>query len=249
MFDLFFILFIVFYIIFLLIFSVYYFKKCFEIIKLKDKIFTLTESYNSLSNSYDNLREFKHDFANILQSINGYIYSNNLDGLKKYYSSLLTDYNLSFSSKSCNNSIINSPPVMALIYEKQNKACLYGIKFNIEINFDFNDLSIDIYEFSRILGIFLDNSIEAAKNCNDKIINIKIKKDIQEHKDIILIENTYTDQKIDTKKIFENNYTSKPGNSGIGLFKVRKILKKYGNVILNTTVDNGIFKQTMEIYK
>ena len=31
-----------------------------------------------------------------------------------------------------------------------------------------NDLNIKIYEFTRVLGILMDNAIEAAKECDDK---------------------------------------------------------------------------------
>jgi hypothetical protein len=43
--------------------------------------------YNkTLTILHDNVRAFKHDFNNIVQSIGGYISSENIEGLKKYYS-------------------------------------------------------------------------------------------------------------------------------------------------------------------
>ncbi|MBR3152984.1 MAG: GHKL domain-containing protein [Clostridia bacterium] len=243
-----FIISIIFYILFIFIFSIYYFKKSFEVIRLTEKITTLKSSYNNLSESFDSIREFKHDFSNILQSMNGYIFTENYNGLKKYYSSLLKDYNISNNPNSIKNCIINNPAIHSLILEKSKKAENFGINFNIEIYFDFDTLKIDTYEFSRILGIFLDNSIEAAKNSEDKTINIVIKKDVYNYRDLILIENTYSDKKIDIKKIFEKNYSSKLKNTGIGLFKVKKILKKYKNVILKTTTNEKYFTQKLEIY-
>ena len=38
---------------------------------------------------------------------------------------------------------------------------------------DLTELKIKPYEFTRILGILLDNSIEAAQECDKKYINIR----------------------------------------------------------------------------
>ena len=47
-----------------------------------------------------------------------------------------------------------------------------NIKINLDFFVDLNDFKINTYEFSRILGILLDNAIEAASECEEKIINI-----------------------------------------------------------------------------
>ena len=133
MMNLIFIISIIIYILFLLVFSFYYFKKSFEVIRLNEKITTLKTSYNNLSESFDSIREFKHDFSNILQSMNGYIFSDNFTGLKKYYSSLIKDYNITNNPNTINNCIINNPAIHSLILEKSKKAEKLGISFNIEI--------------------------------------------------------------------------------------------------------------------
>ena len=47
---------------------------------------------------------------------------------------------------------------------------------NINVFIDLNKLNMKIYEFTRILGILLDNAIEATAECNEKIINVIIRK-------------------------------------------------------------------------
>jgi len=59
----------------------------------------------------------------------------------------------------------------------------------------------------------MDNAIEAAKECNEKIINVCMRKDAKASRQILLIENTYKDKKIDTEKIYEKGYTSKKSNT------------------------------------
>ena len=48
-----------------------------------------------------------------------------------------------------------------------------------------------IYEFTRILGILMDNAIEAAYECDNKIINVEIRKDFKVNRQLLIIENTY----------------------------------------------------------
>ena len=50
-----------------------------------------------------------------------------------------------------------------------------------------------IYEFARILGILLDNAIEASSECEEKIINLTFRNDSKNSRELIIIENTYND--------------------------------------------------------
>lgn len=101
-------------------------------------------------------------------------------------------------------------------------------------------------------GILMDNAIEAASQCQDKIIHLTIRKDFKSPRQLLIIENTYLNKNIDTEKIFEKGYTTKQNdrrNHGLGLWKVRQILTKSKNLNLFTTKDNKYFKQQLEIYK
>ena len=51
------------------------------------------------------------------------------------------------------------------------------------------------------------------------------------------------------KKIYEKGYSTKPHNTGLGLWEVEKILKKHKNITRFTSKDNKLFKQQIEIYK
>lgn len=209
--------------------------------------------YNkTLTILYDNIRDFKHDFNNIVQSIGGYISTNNMDGLKDYYSGLMEDCKKVNNLAILNPELINNPAVYSLLTSKYHKAEELGIKMNFEVFLDLTTLNIKSYELSRILGILLDNAIEAASKCTEKEINIIIRKDNKANRQLFIIENTYSNKDVDTERIFEKGYTSKAdednNNHGLGLFEVRKILKKNNNLNLFTTKDNKLFKQQLEIY-
>ena len=207
------------------------------------------ESYNnSLSILYDNVRGFKHDFDNMVNIIGGYIQVNDIDGLKKYYNSLQKDCNSIRNVQMLNPNIINNPGIYNLIVAKYKKANDFDVKINFEFFFDFDNLHMPIYEFSRILGILLDNSIEAARECEEKTINLVFRESRKQQVQIVIIENTYKNKEIDTNKIFEKGISSKENHSGIGLWEVNQILKKNNNIVLKTTNDEKFFKQELQIY-
>ena len=52
-----------------------------------------------------------------------------------------------------------------------------NIKVNLTFLLDLSTLKMKIYEFARILGILLDNAIEASSECDEKIINITFRDD------------------------------------------------------------------------
>ena len=205
--------------------------------------------YNkTLTILHDNVRAFKHDFNNIVQSIGGYISSENIEGLRKYYSQLLADCKDSNNLNVLDPNVINEPSIYSLITSKYYKATELGITMNLEIFLDLTTINMKIYEFTRIFGILLDNAIEAAVECEQKEIKVHIYKDTSHGRQLAIVANTYKDKQVDTEKIYEKGYSSKPNNTGLGLWKVRQILKSNDNLNLYTTKDSEYFSQQLEIY-
>lgn len=207
------------------------------------------KEYNkSLKSLQDELHTFRHDFSNIMCTIGGYVQVKDMEGLRKYYFQIQKDINKVNTLGALNPETINNPAVYALISSKYNKALEYGIDMNINVFLNLNTLNMKIYEFTRTLGILLDNAIEAAKECDDKIVNIEIRKDSSRNRQLLIVENTYNNKDVDTEKIYDKSYSTKEGNSGLGLWEVRKILTKNTNLNLFTSKNNNFFKQQLEMY-
>lgn len=207
------------------------------------------ESYNTtLSYLYDNVKAFKHDFDNMIFIIGGYIENNDLNGLKTYYKSLEKDCEKVNGLALLNPELINNPGIYNLLISKYKNSKDANIEIHLEYFFDLNKLKMPIYDFSRMLGIFLDNALEAAKDSKEKQINIMFRDSQRNNTQIISIENSYNNRDVDTSTIFEKGKTSKENHSGMGLWEVTQILKRNNNVNLNTTKDKKYFKQIIEIY-
>lgn len=206
------------------------------------------ENNKILKDMQDELRGFRHDFSNIMCTIGGYVQVKDMEGLTKYYYQIEKDVTKINNLGNLNSDVINNPAIFVLISSKYSKALELGIEMNINIFLDLNNLNMKIYEFTRVLGILLDNAIEAAKECNDKVINIEIRKDSKRNRQLLIIENTYSNKDVNIDKIFEKKYSTKEGNSGLGLWEVRQILKKNNNLNLFTTKNDNFFKQQLEMY-
>lgn len=182
-----------------------------------EDIETLQLYNKTLSILHDNIRAFKHDFNNIVQAIGGYVNTNDVEGLKKYYSQLQEDCQKSNNLSALNPDTINNPAIYSILASKYHKADSLGIKVNLEVFLDLNKINMKIYEFTRILGILLDNAIEATSECLEKTINVTIRKDFNSNRQLLIIENTYNNKDIDTEKIFEKGYSTKDKNTGLRL--------------------------------
>lgn len=209
---------------------------------------------NSLLEVNDNVRGFKHDFNNIMQAIEGYIMIGDMKSLKVYFSKLLDDCNYikNLEIIAATNKI-KDPALYGVLLNKCKLAEKNNIKMNIDILMDFEGVDKQAYHLARILGILLDNAIEASAECEKKEINIKFREPSEEVKQrSIIIENTYNDKTFDESRIFEKNYSTKKkkGNSGLGLWKVKEIIEKETSMglLTNKNQKSNVFQQELRLY-
>lgn len=207
------------------------------------------EEYNkSLTILYDEVKGFNHDFKNIVSAIDGYICTNNIDGLKKYIDEVKEDCKLTNNLSILNPRIINEPGIYSLLNNKYFKATNAGIKFDLEFFLDLTSLKVNNYKFSRVIGILLDNAIEEAEKCDEKIIRVSFRREEKNHRAIIKIENTYTNKDVNIDDIFKKGFSGKENHSGIGLWEVRKYIKNRKNSDLFTSKNDKFFSQELTIY-
>jgi two-component system sensor histidine kinase AgrC len=202
---------------------------------------------NQLLTLIDSIRTFKHDYNNVVQSIGGYVTLKDIEGLSNYYKGLLRDCQKVNQIEYISPLIINEPSIYGIIASKCQIAELKGIEFNIESLLDYKKLGMDIYNFCKILGILLDNAIEAAEETSNKMVKMTVRENVRKNMQSITIENTYKNKTIDINKIYEKGFSTKNRNSGIGLWEVKNIVSKAPNVNLKTTKDEHYFKQQLTI--
>lgn len=207
------------------------------------------EQYNNtLSFLYDNVKAFKHDFDNMIFTIGGFVNTNDMNGLKKYYKSLEKDCERVNNVSLLNPQLINNAGIYNLLTAKYQKALNTNVEIQLDFFFDLEKLQMPIYDFSRMLGILMDNAIEAASTTTNKIVKVTFRDTQSSNMQIIKIENTFNNSNIDTNKIFEKGFTEKKNHSGMGLWEVKQIIKRNNNIKLLTNSNNNNFTQTLEIH-
>ena len=228
--------------------SFYSLAKIMNLVTTTQKLENEKEYNKTLHILHDSVRGFKHDFDNIVTNIGGYIKTNDMKGLEKYYSQLEEDCEKVNNLYILNPDIINNPGIYNLLTTKYSEAIEKGIKVNLTFLLDLNNLHMKIYEFARMLGILLDNAIEAASESDEKVLNIVFRNDSKNNRNIVLIENTYKDKNVNIDEIFNKGVTGKENHTGLGLWEVKQILKKNNNINLYTNKNDTYFSQQLEIY-
>lgn len=199
----------------------------------------------SLNTICDSTRAFRHDFNNIMQAMGGYIQTNNMDDLKIYYNTLIPECFKINNLYRFHSKLMRNAAIYSIVSDKYNLAEKKQVKMSLNILIDLNSIHLDNYHFSKILGILLDNAIEASCETQNKIVNLSFQP--LDNKQLIIIENTHLCKNISMKKIFQKNFTTKPHNSGLGLWEIQRIIKKHKNLHLQTKIDADFFSQTLVI--
>ena len=208
----------------------------------------LQDYTRNLEAMYNSLRSFKHDYVNILLSLSGYIEDGDMDRLKDFFESkifptknLITggDYKLNQLSN------IGVLEIKSLLSAKMIYAHESGIDITIDIPDKVESFLIDTVDLARILGIFLDNAIEAALETEQPQIGLNI---IQNKTGVsIIISNRFLDNGVMLHKLKQKDFSTKIGHQGIGLWNAQKIISSYDNVLLETTMKCDYFTQHIEL--
>ena len=231
-----------------LVLSIYSFSRIVKLAIAKRNLQSAEDYNKSLEQLYGKVKGFKHDFESMVFTLGGYLDNNDLDGAKTYFADMKKDCKFTTNLSVLNPRIINNPGIYSLLNNLYTKAVKQDIDMDIKSFLDLSDLKINTYEFSRILGILIDNAIEASAICDDKIVKVIFRREPAHNKSIVIIENTYSNKDVDLTEIFKKGFSEKSEHSGIGLWEVQKYVSKTQNLNLVTTKNNRFFTQKLEIY-
>ena len=97
-----------------------------------------------------------------------------------------------------------------------------------------------------MIGIILDNAIEASEQLEDEpLIRVGF---IQESESVtFIVMNKCQPDMPRVHTLFEENFSTKGDNRGLGLSTLKEIAEDNENVLLDTTIENGFFIQKVEI--
>lgn len=216
----------------------------------QDSYNRLQEYTNQIENMYSSLRSFKHDYSNIMLSMSGYIEANDMDGLRDYFDKEILPLSKNITKNTAHiNQLINikTTELKSIISSK----LLYAIELNINVGIEVTDevtsIPMDTLDLCRVIGIFLDNAIEATLETDQPTIRFALINLDTEY--IFIISNTFLEKGIPYATLSKPNVSTKGVNRGIGLYNAHEIIAKYNHVFLDTEIKNKSFVQRLQISK
>ncbi len=227
--------------------TTYNMKKGFELVTAEQELVTQKTYNKTLQNLVDGLRTFKHDYNNTLQTMYGYIQLDNMTALREFFEQILDESRAITALDKLNPDLFKNPSLFGLITAKYEYARQNNVNINFEMYGKLENANMQIYDLTRTLGIFLDNAIEASAGSDKKKVNFMVCE--RRGKVVVEITNSYSETGLKMENINDKGMSSKGENRGLGLYKVKEILKKYPDVKHETTASNGMFMQRLTISK
>ena len=138
----------------------------------------ITENYvESMEHMVDELRAFKHDYKNIIAQMAGYIREGDIGKLREYYQKVSQTEGMDYDKEMYIwRSLRNIQPmeIKGVLYEKILRALSKGIEPEVKIGDGLEVAYPDIQVINRMLGIFIDNAIEAAAETEEQKLVIEV---------------------------------------------------------------------------
>ena len=159
-------------------------RTLYQAIRRQEENNSMAEQYENLQTYtrklealYNSMRSFKHDYVNLLATMSGYMEENNMKELKSYFYQEILPISHSFSennSRLSSLSFIENLELKGLLSSKLIRAMELGLHVELEISKPVSAFSMRPVDLALVMGIFLDNAIEAAENTDEKLIRFAV---------------------------------------------------------------------------
>ncbi|WP_159721869.1 sensor histidine kinase [Enterococcus sp. CSURQ0835] len=199
----------------------------------QQQLISLKKYTERLEQSQEQLIKFRHDYKNLLLSLkeaaeleNNSILLNQIINLEVYSATYLS--NKPFDYSDFNN--LKNDYLKSLLISKFDQANEQKVSCQFECSKAIADVPIPIFDCVRIMGILLDNAIEAARESHEMSLSLMIYQDESQLE--FLIENSYHQTAIAIDALPRKGLSTKEGHSGIGLHTIQDFNKKNPNMFI-----------------
>ena len=213
-----------------------------------EEIETYYEYTLQIESINNEMRKFRHDYVNILTTMSEYIRENDMDGLKTYFNDNIVPMkdNLQMNSIKINGTDnLKVRAIKGLVTTKILQAQEKNIPISIEVPELIDHIEMNTVDLSRIIGIIIDNAIEASEELEDALIRIAFIN--VETSVMFIVMNKCKEDMPKIHELFQDSFSTKGDNRGLGLTTLKDITDTTENVLLDTTIENGYFVQKVEI--
>ncbi len=221
-----------------------------ENISLIDKYDKLLEFIKKYEREIDIEKMLRHETKNQLITIRDKILNNDTYKIEGYINSIIVEHVAFNEEKYSKFQFLPANGIKGLFYYKSMEAEAKGLKLSINVSkavekSNLSKLSIDEFkQLGRLIGIYLDNAIDASKKTKNKQMGIEI---YMRGKDVEFIISNSFEGELDLESIGTKKYTTKGKDHGYGLMLAKKILNSYSCFEATRTVRGGIYSQSLMV--
>ena len=208
------------------------------------------ETLKSYEDIMDKYKVSNHENKNQLLMIRNMLKKDTKNDVSKYIDKIVENEYKDDEYLMMETSKIPSGGLRALVYSKllymKNNKINFDLKVDRKIrNVEFSDSDQElILDICKVIGVFLDNSIEAVKSLKDGSVSIELY--MLDEKFNISIANNF-EGSIELDKIDEERYTTKGNGHGYGLSLVKTIISKNSRLENIRKINDNVFVQILKI--
>jgi len=216
--------------------------------KLEEERYQALHRYtHELEQQQTAMRKFRHDYRNILLSLDNFIKEEMWEDLKEYYNTEIkmassVIINNEFALEALSKIKVNE--VKSLFAAKLTVAQSMGIDATFEAHEEMNSIPVDSVSLIRMLGIILDNAIEALVELGSGTLRVAYYK--VDASTVFIVENT-CHSTLKLREIEQPGFSTKGKNRGLGLKILAEIANACPNVTRETGIKGDVFTQKLTI--
>lgn len=197
---------------------------------------------DQLEQEQERLLKFQHDYKNLLLSLKEISVLNidhelfeQVHQLENYSNSCFDK--VSFKYKHFHN--VKNVYLKSLLISKFHQANVEQLHCQFECSNPVDNVPIAIFDCVRILGIVLDNAIEAAIDTEQRVLSFMI---YQDHKQVeFLIHNSCQEISIPLNQLIIKGISTKNNHQGLGLSTIQEINKQNQNMFVQYKKNQLVF--------
>ena len=220
--------------------------------KLVNQYDCLFDYFKEFEDSMDNISLANHEYKNQLAILKEYIEHNKRKEALNFINSMSLDISEDDKYIVAELKSIPKGGIKGLLYYKiitaRNKSVLIMLDINKSVTSTFKSLSSEENKIlSEIIGVYIDNAIEAASNTKNKVVTIEIYP-MNENINIV-ISNSFKEKTIKIDKIGKKGYSTKGIGHGRGLYLISKLINKTNFIETDKRIINNYYIQKIIIKK
>jgi len=203
---------------------------------------------SEIEQQYSAMRKFQHDYQNILSSLDIFVEEDDWAGMKQYYTTRIkaasevitkNDFALEALRK------IKPREIKSILAAKLMLAQSMGIEAKFEADEEIETLPIDSVALVRMLGIILDNALEALTEQGGGTLLAGCFK--AGDSVTFVVQNSCGPDIPKLYQLKQAGFSTKGAGRGLGLSNLSELADSCPNLLLETSITGGNFIQKIMI--